>query len=80
MSVYRTNGPLVSDLTSIEGAAGYTPPKEEMIPEWEDPSKEEHRDEADEVRRRRLERFLSDSSNNSQTDSNKKRTVPPHQD
>ena len=57
---------------------GYTPPKEEMIPEWEDPSKEEHRDEADEVRRRRLERFLSD--NNSQTDTETKHTVSHHQD
>lgn len=67
-----------TDLTSLEGAAGYTPPKEEMIPEWEDPTKEEHKDEADEIRRRRLERFLSE--NNSQTDSDTKRTVPPHQD
>ena len=69
---------VILDLTSLEGAAGYTPPKEEMIPEWEDPTKEEHKDEADEIRRRRLERFLSE--NNSETDSNTKRTVPPHQD
>ena len=69
---------MFSDLTSLEGAMGYTPPKEEMIPEWEDPSKEEHRDEADEVRRRRLERFLSD--NNSQIGTETKHTVSHHQD
>lgn len=36
---------------------------EEIIPKWEDPRTEEHKDEMDEVRRRRLEKFLTDSKN-----------------
>ena len=54
-----------SDLSSLEGATGYSPVKEELIPEWNDPSKEEHTDEMDQVRRRRLEKFLSDNSQTS---------------
>lgn len=65
------------DLSSLEGAAGYSPPKEELIPEWEDPAKEEHGDEMDEVRRRRLEKFLSD---NIQTNSKTKNSVGSHED
>ncbi|WAR18781.1 SYVNB-like protein [Mya arenaria] len=45
-----------------EGASGFTPTTDEYIPEWEDPRTEEHVDGMDEVRRRRLEKFLSDSS------------------
>lgn len=65
------------DLSSLEGAAGFSSPKEELIPEWNDPSKEEHGDEMDEVRRRRLEKFLSEDS---QTDSNTKNSVGLHED
>lgn len=65
------------DLSSLEGATGYSPPKEELIPEWEDPAKEEHGDEMDEVRRRRLEKFLTE---NSLTNSETKKSVAPHQD
>ena len=57
--------PFFSDLSSLEGATGYSPVKEELIPEWNDPSKEEHTDEMDQVRRRRLEKFLSDNSQTS---------------
>lgn len=66
-----------TDLNSLEGATGYSPPKEELIPEWDDPTKEEHGDEMDEVRRRRLEKFLADSS---QTETETNHSVPPHQD
>ncbi|KAK3594629.1 hypothetical protein CHS0354_013254 [Potamilus streckersoni] len=51
-----------TDLTELEGATGYTSPKEEMIPAWNDPKDEEHSDEMDEVRRRRLHHFSSSSS------------------
>lgn len=44
------------------GATGFTPETEKIIPQWNDPRKEEHKDEMDEVRRRRLEKFLSDST------------------
>jgi hypothetical protein len=53
----------LTDFDGLEGATGYTPPKEEEIPQWEDPSKEEHEDEMHEVRRRRLQKFAQESNN-----------------
>ncbi|XP_062579545.1 E3 ubiquitin-protein ligase synoviolin-like [Saccostrea cucullata] len=41
----------------LDGATGYTPPKEEEMPEWEDLAKEEFTDEMHEIRRRRLQKF-----------------------
>lgn len=43
--------------SEVEGASGYTPPKEEMIPAWVDPHEESHMDDLHEVRRRRLQKF-----------------------
>ncbi|XP_060577848.1 E3 ubiquitin-protein ligase synoviolin A-like isoform X2 [Ruditapes philippinarum] len=57
-----------------EGASGFTPEVEEYIPKWDDPRTEEYTDEMVEVRRRRLEKFLSDTktSENNLTDTDKK--------
>lgn len=51
----------------VQGATGYTPvikttATDEIIPDWEDPNKEEHEDEMHEVRRRRLQRFEQEKS------------------
>lgn len=54
-----------TETDDIEGATGFTPPTNEYIPEWSGLNKEEHKDEMDEVRRRRLEKFLSDTSHSS---------------
>lgn len=56
--------PSISDLNydGLEGATGFTPPKEEVIPDWEDPNKEEHEDEMHEIRRRRLQKFDQEQS------------------
>ncbi|XP_052058683.1 E3 ubiquitin-protein ligase synoviolin B-like [Mytilus californianus] len=62
--VVNNDRDLDKDLSDLEGATGYTPPTEEMIPSWEDPSQEEHEDEQHEVRRRRLEKFSQPSPNN----------------
>ena len=51
-----------SDIAGLDEATGFTAPTVETIPAWENPRLEEHADEMDEVRRRRLERFQSDSS------------------
>ncbi|XP_048736312.1 E3 ubiquitin-protein ligase synoviolin-like [Ostrea edulis] len=63
--------PSESDLNydGLEGATGYTPPKEEEIPQWEDPSKEEHEDEMHEVRRRRLQKFAQEQNQTSDSTS-----------
>ncbi|KAK3093274.1 hypothetical protein FSP39_013536 [Pinctada imbricata] len=50
------------DLSGLEGATGYTPPKEEIIPEWDDPEKEEHEDSMHEIRRRRIQKFEQQKS------------------
>lgn len=50
------------DFSDLQGATGYTPQKEEMIPEWIDPTQEEHEDEQHEVRRRRLQKFSQRTS------------------
>ena len=50
------------DFSDLQGATGYTPQKEEMIPEWIDPTQEEHEDEQHEVRRRRLQKFSQHTS------------------
>lgn len=55
------------DLSELQGATGYTPPSEELIPEWIDPTTEEHEDEQHEVRRRRLQKFSQPSSLENQT-------------
>lgn len=48
------------DTSNLEGAVGYTLPKEEFIPEWSDPREEESEDhELSEIRRRRVQRFSS---------------------
>lgn len=47
--------------SQLVGATGSSEPQEEIIPEWQDPRKEEHCDEMDEIRRRRLEKFLSET-------------------
>lgn len=51
-----------ADYDGLEGATGFTPPKEEVIPDWEDPAKEEHEDEMHEIRRRRLQKFDQEQS------------------
>lgn len=51
-----------ADYEGLEGATGFTPPKEEVIPDWEDPTKEEHEDEMHEIRRRRLQKFDQEQS------------------
>ncbi|XP_045183100.2 E3 ubiquitin-protein ligase synoviolin B-like [Mercenaria mercenaria] len=62
-----------TDATEGAGAMGFTPEIEEEIPKWEDPRKEEHTDEMDEVRRRRLEKFLdSKNSENNLTQAEEK--------
>ncbi|KAL3872933.1 hypothetical protein ACJMK2_036105 [Sinanodonta woodiana] len=61
-SLYSDRNESKTDLTELEGAAGYTSPNEEMIPAWNDPNDEEHSDEMDEVRKRRLQHFSSSSS------------------
>nr|KAG5704224.1 hypothetical protein BaRGS_012512 [Batillaria attramentaria] len=48
------------DFSGLEGATGFTAPREMEVPEWEDPREEEHEDEMHEVRRRRLQRFSQD--------------------
>lgn len=48
---------LISDFSGLEGATGFSGPKEMDLPAWEDPREDEHEDELHEVRRRRLERF-----------------------
>ncbi|XP_013400615.1 E3 ubiquitin-protein ligase synoviolin A [Lingula anatina] len=54
---------------SALGATGFSPvKKEELIPKWEDPSLEEESDEMHEIRRRRLQKFSS------QTDTDKSKT------
>ncbi|PVD25557.1 hypothetical protein C0Q70_13213 [Pomacea canaliculata] len=45
------------DFSGLEGATGFSGPKEMDLPAWEDPREDEHEDELHEVRRRRLERF-----------------------
>lgn len=55
------------EYSSLEGATGYTPSKDETIPKWDDPAQEEHEDEMHEVRRRRLERFNQENINNKDT-------------
>ena len=59
------------ETSEVEGASGFTPEVEELIPKWDDPRTEEYTDEMIEVRRRRLEKFLSESkdSDNNVTDS-----------
>ncbi|KAJ8308181.1 hypothetical protein KUTeg_013055 [Tegillarca granosa] len=59
--------------TAVKGATGYTPvvkttDTDEIIPDWEDPNKEEHEDEMHEVRRRRLQRFEQDKNDNTTED------------
>jgi len=57
-----------ADAIPEEGAVGgVAETREEYIPEWTDPRMEEHADSMDEVRRRRLERFHSESA---RTDTN----------
>ena len=61
---------MITDLTEsdLEGAVGYTPQKEETIPEWHNPREEEpENDELHELRRRRLERFSSADSGSPET-------------
>lgn len=50
------------DFSNLEGATGYSPPKDEMIPEWTDPSEDTRLDELHEVRKRRLQKFSPDYS------------------
>ncbi|XP_061165270.1 E3 ubiquitin-protein ligase synoviolin-like [Saccostrea echinata] len=52
----------------LEGATGYSPPKEEEMPEWEDPAKEEFADEMHEIRRRRLQKFAQEQKDTPTTD------------
>ena len=49
------------DYSGLEGAVGFTPPTEDSIPEWDDPREEQHEDELHEVRKRRLQKFSSES-------------------
>ena len=51
------------------GATGFTPGTDEYISEWSGLHPEEHKDEMDEVRRRRLEKFLSDVTTSQNKDS-----------
>ncbi|XP_067681229.1 E3 ubiquitin-protein ligase synoviolin-like isoform X2 [Haliotis asinina] len=53
-----------TDYSDLEGAIGYTPPTVEDIPQWVDPTQEEHGDELHEVRKRRLKKFSQNESNN----------------
>ncbi|XP_041351997.1 E3 ubiquitin-protein ligase synoviolin B-like isoform X2 [Gigantopelta aegis] len=54
---------------NIEGAVGFTAPTEDSIPEWEDPREEQHEDELHEVRKRRLQKFTSESIDRTQAKS-----------
>ncbi|KAK7493457.1 hypothetical protein BaRGS_00015357 [Batillaria attramentaria] len=51
---------VIYHFSGLEGATGFTAPREMEVPEWEDPREEEHEDEMHEVRRRRLQRFSQD--------------------
>ncbi|KAK6182295.1 hypothetical protein SNE40_010009 [Patella caerulea] len=48
----------LGDLSNL-GATGFTVTKEEIIPEWHDPRKEEEEEDLHEVRKRRLQKFSS---------------------
>ncbi|XP_022330596.2 E3 ubiquitin-protein ligase synoviolin-like [Crassostrea virginica] len=52
----------------LEGATGFTPPKDEVMPEWNDPAREEHEDEMHEIRRRRLQKFAQEQNNTQTSD------------
>ncbi len=44
-------------MSALEGAVGYTPPPDEIMPEWKGNEPEEESDELHEIRRRRLQKF-----------------------
>lgn len=56
------------DFTGLEGATGFSPAKEEIIPSWEDPHEEEHNDEMHEVRKRRLQKFTQENPSSGKTE------------
>ncbi|KAL5008820.1 hypothetical protein ScPMuIL_014401 [Solemya velum] len=62
LSSEQTNSSVDEGLSELDGAVGYTPPKEEFIPEWDDPRNEEHQDELHKIRHRRLQRFSEDNN------------------
>lgn len=57
-----------TDYDGLEGATGFTPPKDEVMPEWNDPAREEHEDEMHEIRRRRLQKFAQEQNNTQTSD------------
>ncbi|KAI8784320.1 E3 ubiquitin-protein ligase synoviolin B [Biomphalaria glabrata] len=52
----RKSSSTVQD-TVVSGASGFTAPREEIIPAWENPREEGHEDDMHEVRKRRLQHF-----------------------
>lgn len=47
----------------MEGAAGITVPREETIPQWDNPREEQQEDDMHEVRKRRIQHFSQQINN-----------------